>query len=171
MPLVPDPAWVEEIRDALPPLPAERRARLAAKARVDNANEAVAIAVERGRDALASAAIDAGGDPSRVLVHLEHNLPPDGPDPVTASALAALTQMEKEGRLTATQAKQVLADLVEAGGDGDPAAHRRGGASRRWSPGALESAVDECHRRATRRVGQVLRGRGQGRRRRWWARS
>ena len=65
VPLVPDPAWVEEIRDALPPLPAERRGRLAAKARVDNANEAVAIAVERGRDALASAAIDAGGDPSR----------------------------------------------------------------------------------------------------------
>ena len=143
VPLVPDPAWVEEIRAALPPLPAERRARLAAKARVDNTNEAVAIAVERGRDALASAAIDAGGDPSRVLVHLEHNLPPDGPDPVTASALAALTRLEMEGRLTATQAKQVLADLVAAGGDGDPAALaaraglRGDGVRTRW-----RSAVD-----------------------------
>ena len=142
VPLVPDPAWVEEIREALPPLPAERRARLSAKARVDNANEAVAIAVERGRDALASAAIDAGGDPSRVLVHLEHNLPPDGPDPVTAPALAALTQLEKEGRLTATQAKQVLADLVEAGGDGDPAALAARRGFEAMESGALESAVD-----------------------------
>ena len=58
----------------MPPLPAERRAALAAAAGVDATNEAVAIAVERGRDGLAAGAIEAGGDPARVLVHIEHNL-------------------------------------------------------------------------------------------------
>jgi aspartyl-tRNA(Asn)/glutamyl-tRNA(Gln) amidotransferase subunit B len=86
------------------------------------ASEAVALVVDRGRDRLALDAIAAGGDPGRVLVHLEHNLPPDGPDPVRPAALAALTVLEKAGELTPTQAKQVLGDLVEAGGDGDPAA-------------------------------------------------
>jgi aspartyl-tRNA(Asn)/glutamyl-tRNA(Gln) amidotransferase subunit B len=41
---------------------------------------------------------------------------------VRPAALAALTVLEKAGELTPTQAKQVLGDLVEAGGDGDPAA-------------------------------------------------
>jgi aspartyl-tRNA(Asn)/glutamyl-tRNA(Gln) amidotransferase subunit B len=122
VPLAPDAAWVEEIRAGLPPLPAERRVALAAAAGMAPASEAVALVVDRGRDRLALDAIAAGGDPGRVLVHLEHNLPPDGPDPVRPAALAALTVLEKAGELTPTQAKQVLGDLVEAGGDGDPAA-------------------------------------------------
>jgi aspartyl-tRNA(Asn)/glutamyl-tRNA(Gln) amidotransferase subunit B len=122
VPVAPDPAWVEHLRDTMPLLPAQRRARLANAARTDPASPGVVLAVERGRDELAVAAIEAGGDPMRVLVHLEHNLAGDGPDPVRPQALAALTRMEVAGTLTATQAKVVLAEMVEAGGDGDPAA-------------------------------------------------
>jgi aspartyl-tRNA(Asn)/glutamyl-tRNA(Gln) amidotransferase subunit B len=142
--LVPDEAWIEEVRTALPMLPSERRARLAAAAGVDPANPAVAIAVERGRDDLVIDALDVGGDPARLLVHVEHNLPPEGADPVAAPALASLTRLEVEGELTPTQAKQVLADLVAAGGDGDPAALAAARGFEAMDAGALMTAVDEA---------------------------
>ena len=145
VPLVPDEAWIDEIRRSLPPLPAERRKTLAAAAGVEPSNEAVAIAVERGRDALALRAIEAGGDPPRVLVHLEHNLPPDGrEDPVTPAALASLTDMEVSGALTATQAKQLLADLVASGGDGDPVALAAARGFQAMDTGALGTAIDDA---------------------------
>jgi aspartyl-tRNA(Asn)/glutamyl-tRNA(Gln) amidotransferase subunit B len=144
VPLSPDAAWVEEIRAALPPLPAERRVALAAAAAVAPSSEAVALVVERRRDRLALDAIAAGGDPGRVLVHLEHNLPPDGPDAVTPAALAALTGLEKAGEVTATQAKQILGELVAAGGDGDPAAIAADRGFKAMDRGALEAAVDSA---------------------------
>ena len=144
VPLAPDAAWIEEIRRGMPVLPAERRARLAAAVGLEPSSGPVAIAVERGRDELALAAVAAGGDPARVLVHVEHNLPPDGPDPVTATALAALTRLELGGAVTATQAKQILADLVAAGGDGDPAALAAARGFEAMDTGALEAAVDEA---------------------------
>jgi len=142
VPLVPDAEWIEEIRRTMPPLPAERRAALAAAAGVEATNEAVAIAVERGRDGLAAGAIEAGGDPARVLVHIEHNLAPEGPDPVTPAALAALIALEMAGRVTPTQAKQVLAEVVAAGGDGDPAAIAAAKGFEAMGADALEAAVD-----------------------------
>jgi aspartyl-tRNA(Asn)/glutamyl-tRNA(Gln) amidotransferase subunit B len=142
VPLAPDAAWVEEIRRTMPPLPAERRAALAAAAGVDATNEAVAIAVERGRDGLAAGAIEGGGDPARVLVHIEHNLAPEGPDPVTPAALAALTALEVAGTVTPTQAKQVLAEVVAAGGDGDPAAIAAAKGFEAMGADALEASVD-----------------------------
>jgi aspartyl-tRNA(Asn)/glutamyl-tRNA(Gln) amidotransferase subunit B len=142
VPLAPDAAWVEEIRRTMPPLPAERRATLAMAAGVDANNEAVAIAVERGRDGLAVGAIEAGGDPARVLVHIEHNLAPEGPDPVTPAALAALTALEVAGSVTPTQAKRVLAEVAVAGGDGDPAAIAAAKGFQAMGADALEAAVD-----------------------------
>jgi aspartyl-tRNA(Asn)/glutamyl-tRNA(Gln) amidotransferase subunit B len=144
VPLAPDEAWIERVRASLPPLPAERRVRVADAARVEPTNSAVVIAVERGRDDLVLAAVEAGGDPARVLVHVEHNLAPDGPDPITPTALAALTRLEVDGALTATQAKQVLADLVAAGGDGDPAALATARGFEAMDTGALEGAVEEA---------------------------
>ena len=126
----------------MPPLPAERRATLGAAAGLEASNEAVAIAVERGRDGLAVAAIEAGGDPARVLVHIEHNLAPEGPDPVTPTALAALTALEVAGTVTPTQAKQVLAAVVAAGGDGDPVAIAAAKGFEVMGTDALEAAVD-----------------------------
>jgi aspartyl-tRNA(Asn)/glutamyl-tRNA(Gln) amidotransferase subunit B len=142
VPLSPEAAWVEEIRAALPPLPAQRRVALAVAAAVAPSSEAVALVVERGRDRLALDAIAAGGDPGRVLVHLEHNLPPDGPDPVAPAALAALTVLETRGDVTATQAKAILGELVAAGGDGDPAAIAADRGFQAMDRGALEDAVD-----------------------------
>jgi aspartyl-tRNA(Asn)/glutamyl-tRNA(Gln) amidotransferase subunit B len=142
VPLAPDDAWLARVHGELPALPSERRARLAAAVGSAPADEAVALLVERGRDELVLATVAAGGDAGRTLVHAEHNLAPDGPSPVAPSALAALTRLEVDGRLTATQAKAVLAELVADGGDGDPAAIAAAKGFEAMDTSALETAVD-----------------------------
>jgi aspartyl-tRNA(Asn)/glutamyl-tRNA(Gln) amidotransferase subunit B len=52
--------------------------------------------------------------------------------------------MEVEGALTATQAKQVLAELLDAGGDGDPAAIAAAKGFQVMEASALDSAVDQA---------------------------
>ncbi|MEA3021056.1 MAG: aspartyl-tRNA(Asn)/glutamyl-tRNA(Gln) amidotransferase subunit [Actinomycetota bacterium] len=120
VPLEPDDAWRTRVRDSLPVLPAARRARLASLA----PGPGVALVVERGLDELVLAAVDAGGDPGRLLTHAEHNVIDAGA--LTATSFAALTRLEVDGKLTATQAKAVLADLVAAGGDPAEIAAARG---------------------------------------------
>jgi aspartyl-tRNA(Asn)/glutamyl-tRNA(Gln) amidotransferase subunit B len=143
VPLQPSASWRASVRAAMPLLPIDRRARLASVAGVEPTSDAIALVVERGQDDLAVAAIEAGGDAGRVLVHVEHNLSGEhGPVAMQPSALAALTTLEVRGRLTATQAKVVLAALVAAGGDGDPAAIAAANGFEAMDAGALEAAVD-----------------------------
>jgi len=145
VPVVPDPGWIEQIRAALPPLPAERRHALAARAGVAATDIPVIVAVDRGLDGLALGAIDAGADPGRVLTHVEHNLAVDGAESLTGAALAALVKLETAGALTATQAKTVLAELVTAAASGteaDPAAIAAAKGFEAMDTGALDAAVD-----------------------------
>ena len=111
----PDPEWIERVRAALPMLGAERRRRLADAAGVDPA--AVALIVERGLDDLCLATIATGADPVRTLTHAEHNLADERAASLDPAAFGALVTMEFDGKLSATQAKTVLAELVESGGD------------------------------------------------------
>ncbi len=62
VPLAPDAEWIDAARASLPRLPADRRSDLASLAGVDATSGAIAVAVERDLDALAAAAIAAGGD-------------------------------------------------------------------------------------------------------------
>ena len=112
VPVDPSPEWIEEIRAALPVLPRERRMGLIASGATV---EAATIAVERELDGLAAAAIEAGGDAARVMTHVEHNLAVDGAANLDADNFAALVKMETSGELTATQAKQVLAEMITGG--------------------------------------------------------
>jgi aspartyl-tRNA(Asn)/glutamyl-tRNA(Gln) amidotransferase subunit B len=123
VPIEPSPEWVEEIRAALPPLPRDRR-----RALLDRGAGAptAAIAVERDLDELAIGAIDAGAEPERVLTHIANNLAVDGADRLDPGDFAALVAMETDGSLTATQAKQVLAEMVETGNDPATIASSRG---------------------------------------------
>ena len=113
VPLVPGPEWIAAVDAAMPELPAARRARLAETAGVTPAE--AAIAVSRDLDGLAAAAIGAGGDPGRILTHVEHNLAVDGAGNLDPIHLAALVGLELDGKLTATQAKAVLAEMVATG--------------------------------------------------------
>jgi aspartyl-tRNA(Asn)/glutamyl-tRNA(Gln) amidotransferase subunit B len=120
VPLEPDEAWRNAVRDALPMLPAARRSRLTAVA----PGAGVALVVERGLDDLVLAAIEAGGDPGRLLTHAEHNVLEAGA--LTAESFATLSRLEKDGKLTATQAKTVLAELISDGGDPEAIASKLG---------------------------------------------
>jgi aspartyl-tRNA(Asn)/glutamyl-tRNA(Gln) amidotransferase subunit B len=139
VPLDPGDAWVARVEAALPALPAERRAALAAVAG-ETGDGAVAIAVERGLDTLALEAIAAGGEPGRVLTHVEHNLAVEGANSLAPERLAALVTMETRGELTATQAKEVLAEMVATGDD--PAAIAKAKGFEAMSADALSEAVD-----------------------------
>lgn len=113
--LDPGPEWIERVRAELPLLPAQRRHRLADRAGAPLAQ--TALIVERGLDDLCLAAIDAGADPTRTLTHAEHNLADERARGLDPAAFAKLVTMEVDGKLTATQTKTVLADLVGSGGD------------------------------------------------------
>ncbi|MGD9753157.1 MAG: Asp-tRNA(Asn)/Glu-tRNA(Gln) amidotransferase subunit GatB [Acidimicrobiia bacterium] len=144
VPVVPDPAWIEEIRAALPVLPADRRHRLAAAAGLEHTDQPVIVAVERGLDRLALDAIAAKADPGRVLTHVEHNLAVDGAEQLAGTTLAALVALETGGKLTATQAKAVLAELVElarGGTQGDPAAVAAAKGFEAMQDSALDDAI------------------------------
>ena len=140
VPLDPSADDIARIDAALPVLPAARRTALAAAAGLDHAGGAVAIAVERGLDEVAIAAIAAGADAGRVLTHVEHNLAVDGAGALSAEHLAALVKMETGGELTATQAKTVLADVVATGTA--PAEVAKAHGFEALDTGALEAFVD-----------------------------
>ena len=141
VPLDPDADYIERIVATMPALPSDRRSRLAHAAGVEGTSIAVAVAVSRGLDDLARAAIAAQGDPSRVLTHIEHNLAVDGAAQVDPGALAKLTRMEIDGTVTATQAKTVLAELVEHGGDPEAIATAKGFEAMDTS--AVDASIDE----------------------------
>ena len=125
----------------MPALPSDRRARLASAVKADSTFPGVVLAVARDLDGLALAAVEAGGDPGRVLTHVEHNLAVEGAARVDPGALAKLTRLEVAGALTATQAKTVLAELVEHGGDAEAIAKEKGFEAMDTS--ALDASIDE----------------------------
>ncbi len=142
VPLAPDAEWVERVRAALPPLPAARRAALADLTAAPVDGEAVSVVVERGQDDYVRAVADAGGDAARALTYVQQAYAEAGASPaVPAADLAALTRLERDGAVTATQAKTLLADLVAAGG-GDVAAMARAKGFEAMDAGALEAMVD-----------------------------
>ena len=138
LPLDPSTEWVEQIRADLPPLPRDRRLALAEAAPSADPDH-IALAVERSMDEVALAAISGGGAPERVMTHIVHNLA-EGPGHLSPEALASLVQMEDKGELTATQAKKVLATLVESGGSPQKVAQSLGFEA--MDTGELETLVD-----------------------------
>ncbi|MPY95467.1 MAG: Asp-tRNA(Asn)/Glu-tRNA(Gln) amidotransferase subunit GatB [Acidimicrobiia bacterium] len=143
VPIAPDAQWVERVRASMPLLPAQRRARLAVAGGVRATEGAVVIAVQRGLDDLAVAAIDVGADPSRVLTHVEHNLAVEGADRLGAASLAELVGMEVSGELTATQTKTVLAELLASDGAASPRDIAKAKGFEAMDSSALESMIDE----------------------------
>jgi aspartyl-tRNA(Asn)/glutamyl-tRNA(Gln) amidotransferase subunit B len=138
VPLEPSAAFVAAIDAAMPVLPAERRDRLGAAAFTDPHGLGVVMAVSRGLDDLALGAIHAGGDAGRVLTHIEHNLAVDGAEALPAERLAELTRLEIDGKLTATQAKVLLADMVALVA---PAANRFAAATEAGGAGGVDVVV------------------------------
>ena len=139
LPLEPSPAEIDQLRATMPTLPTARRAALAEVSGTDR--ESTALLVERGQDVLAVAAIEAGADPEKVVTRLVNDLAVDDWTRVGADAFAALVKMESGGEVSATQAKQILGDLVEHGGD--PAEHAAARGYSAMDTSELETLVDQ----------------------------
>ncbi len=143
VPLVPSDEWRDAVAARLPPLPADRRRTLAAAADVSPGDRAVVTVVALGLDGLVGAAVAGGADARLALnraaneVAAAHVAPGD----VDAESFTAVLRMERDGRLTATQAKQVLAEVLAGGGD--PAAIARSRGFEALAPDALAGVVDE----------------------------
>ena len=135
VPLAPSEEWLDRVRSGLPALPAERRAALAGAAGVAAGEPAVGVVVSLGLDDLVAGAIEAGADSRLALARAanelanarrtglpgrSHRAVPD------LDAFVLVLRMEGDGRLTATQAKAVLAEVAASGGDPEEIARARG---------------------------------------------
>jgi len=144
VPVNPSPEWIDDVRAALPMLPAARRRRLSDATGVPATSEAVTSIVERGQDEYALAVVAAGGDAGRTVVHLKEAFAELGPKPeIPAADLAGLTRLEAAGTITATQAKSVLSTLIENGGGNAEAIAAEMGFEAMDSS-ALETIVDDA---------------------------
>ena len=139
VPLEPTPELVAAIDEALPPLPAARRTALRDATGTDT--DTARLLVERSQDALVMAAVAEGAEPAKAVTRLVNDLAVADWSRVDAAAFAALIKLESRGELSASQAKIVLADLVEHGGDPADHAARRGFEAMAVSD--LESLLDD----------------------------
>ncbi|HMC52671.1 MAG TPA: Asp-tRNA(Asn)/Glu-tRNA(Gln) amidotransferase subunit GatB, partial [Acidimicrobiales bacterium] len=140
VPVAPEDDWQAKVIASMPVLPAQRRDLLAAAAHARGAD--AALLVELDLDALVLRAIELGADPRVALNRAANEVAADldaarGLDP---AGFAALVRMEAAGELTATQAKDVLAEMLASGGA--PAAIAEAKGYEALSSEALGAAVD-----------------------------
>jgi aspartyl-tRNA(Asn)/glutamyl-tRNA(Gln) amidotransferase subunit B len=147
VPVAPDTKWQSEVAASMGPMPAERRDKLAAllgpepltKARADQ----IATVVEHGLDELVLAAAGLGVDVALALARTsnEASAHPDAARGIDVAQFTTLLRMEEDGKLSSTQAKAVLAEMLDNGEDPVEIARRRGFEA--LETGSLENVVDE----------------------------
>ena len=136
--LEPDPAWIQQVTDSMPELPAQQREKLIDLAGLDM--EDAATIVTRGMSQLVTAAVEAGADPRRAVTHVIQNLVIDGAEQLDPTHFVELIRLENAGDLTATQTKQVLSEMVATGLAPSEIAQNLGFES--MEAGELETLVD-----------------------------
>ncbi|WP_423982124.1 Asp-tRNA(Asn)/Glu-tRNA(Gln) amidotransferase subunit GatB [Ilumatobacter sp.] len=114
----PDSEWIDRVRRSLPVLPAARRIALAAATGGAADSESVLLVVERNQDEYVMEVGRVGGDVALALKHVKEA--PDTSEHVAVENLAALTTMEADATITATQAKTVLEAMIAGDHGGDP---------------------------------------------------
>jgi len=112
-PLELDPAWIEDLRRALPELPGARRARLVSEYGLPAA-DALQIAADRDLADLFEAAVGAGAGAKPVANWIIGEVAPSGKFP-TPEHLAEVVKLVTAGAITRDQAKEVLLESVETG--------------------------------------------------------
>ncbi len=143
--LVPDQAWQDRVRAALPPMPAARRAKLleripgATKAQED----AVVVVIDLDLESYVNAAADGGADIAIAVSRAANELAA-GIETLSNLTTEAFTQtvlMESKGELSATQSKVVLGELLANGGDPKKIAAEKG--FEQMSSDSLGATIDD----------------------------
>jgi len=124
VPIVPDRAWIEEIRAALPELPAARRRRL--QGEWGYADAEMRDVVNAGAIELIEATVAAGASPAAArkwwmgeLARTAKQQEVELADlPITPTQIGALQQLVDAGRINDKLARQVLEGVLA--GEGDP---------------------------------------------------
>ncbi|HEY5112359.1 MAG TPA: Asp-tRNA(Asn)/Glu-tRNA(Gln) amidotransferase subunit GatB [Acidimicrobiales bacterium] len=128
--LAPDEAWQERIRASLGALPAERRAVLLARLSnpASSQLDALEVVVDLGFDSFVLAAIDASIEAPLALARAANELAASIENIANLSpeSFIATLRMEQDGELSATQAKTVLLEILEHGGDPRAVASAKG---------------------------------------------
>jgi len=142
VPLAPADEWLAAVRAGIPPLPAARRSALAERAGVAPAD--VALVVELDLDGLVAGAIERGASASTALNRARNEVAADidAARRLDVDAFARLICMEDAGQLTATQAKQVLTELLSGATDPEAVAKAKGFEA--MADDAVAVAVDEA---------------------------
>ena len=144
VPVAPSHEWIQRVHAAMPPLPAARREHLSVTTGQPADSEAVMSVVERGQDHYVLAVGHLGGDAARALVYVKEAFADLGPEPsVPAIDIAGLTTLEVDGKITATQAKAILAEIIANGG-GDAATIAAAKGFEALDTSALEAVVDQA---------------------------
>lgn len=149
VPIVPDPAWVEEIRATLPELPAARRRRLATE--WGYADAEMRDVVNAGAVELIEATVAAGADPGAArkwwMGELARTAKERGVElaelPVTPGQIGALQRLVDSGTLTDKLARQVLEGVLAGEGSPEEVVAARG-LEVVSDEGALLAAIDEA---------------------------
>lgn len=146
VPLEPTEETIAAIRASIPALPADRRKALsdATGGELATSSDPVVTIVVQDLDDLALAAIARGADPRRSINRVANELAaaePEAIEKLDIDAFAKLLIMEGDGKLTATQAKQVLAEMLTDGGDPEAIAKSKGFEA--LETGAAEGLVDQ----------------------------
>jgi aspartyl-tRNA(Asn)/glutamyl-tRNA(Gln) amidotransferase subunit B len=149
VPMAPDAEWVAALRDALPELPAARRARLRDELGV-SAEDMVQMS-NAGVVELVGATVEAGAPVAEArkwwLGYLAQKANEREVDPselgVTAGQVARLVELVASGTLSDALARQAVDGVLETGSDVDTVVGDRG-LKRVSDTGALEAAADEA---------------------------
>jgi aspartyl-tRNA(Asn)/glutamyl-tRNA(Gln) amidotransferase subunit B len=147
LPLVLDPAWVEQLRAGLPELPDAKKARFVAEYGLRAEDAGVLVAERATADYFEQAA--GGRDPRSaanwVMGDLFGALNKKGlgidQSPVAADQLGGLIDLMADGTISGRIAKDVFAEMIETGSDAAAIVEKKG--LRQLSDtGAIEAAID-----------------------------
>ncbi len=149
VPLVMDPAWVDEVRAALPELPAARVVRFMERyglARADALVIGGPGALARFYEAVVAEGVDpklaANWTMGEYLAHLNAAGLEPGHGHVTPERLAALVRLVADGVVSTSAAKDVFAKMIEERGEPADVVERHG-LAQLSDVAALEAAVAE----------------------------
>jgi aspartyl-tRNA(Asn)/glutamyl-tRNA(Gln) amidotransferase subunit B len=128
VPVVPNEKLLAAARQGVGVMPAERRSRLISVVGEDGTGEQIQTVIELELDDLLLAAVGAGAEPRLALARTanEAAAKAEGAARLDPVAYADLLRLESSGRLSATQAKTVLSELIDSGGDPAEVARRLG---------------------------------------------
>jgi aspartyl-tRNA(Asn)/glutamyl-tRNA(Gln) amidotransferase subunit B len=142
VPLVPSADLLEAAARGVGPLPAARRARLAEAVPDGGSVEQIQTVIDLDLDDLVLLAIAAGADARLTLARAANEAAAnaEGARRLAPAGFAALIAMEAGGQLSATQSKQVLAVLLDEGGEPGEVARRLG--FEQMGSGELDGLLD-----------------------------